>query len=317
MRVSRLGIMGFTLASAMALVTPTHAEFPEEPIQVIVPFGAGGLSDTFARIIQKGLDRELDQPVVIVNVPGAGGTIGSRQAKDADADGYTILNLHDGLLTASALGVTDYANDAFVPIAQTGSTSAMVVVGKDSPYQTLNELMDAACAAPNTIKDATNIGAIVHFTTLFLSDLSGCAEFRFVQAGGGSKRMASILGGHADVAVFATTEYADFDDSVRALAILSAERNDRFPDVPTAKEQGYDAEFGVDVWWFAPAGTPQERVDYLADKFEAVMNSEDVLAEYEARTMKPVFMRGEALANDIEAQRVSLTALAEKFGLGE
>lgn len=317
MKVFTRGLAGISLASLAALATPAFAEFPEKPVQAIVPFGAGGMSDTFSRIVQKGLDGRLEQPVVVVNVPGAGGSIGSRQAKDADADGYTILNIHDGLLTAAALGVTDYANEAFVPIAQTGSTSTMVVVNADSPYQTLNELMDAACEAPGTLRDATNIGAIVHFASLVLTDLSGCAEFRPVQTGGGSARMASILGGHADLAIFSTTEYADFDDSVRALAIMSDERHERFPDVPTAKEQGYDTVFGVDIWWFAPAGTPQEIVDHLADQFEAMMSSKEIIEQFETRTMEPVFMRGDELSADIENQREELNALAEKFGLGQ
>ena len=96
-------------------------EFPRKPIKVVVPFGPGGDSDTFARIMQKTIrDHELlPEPLVILNVPGAGGTIGSRRVRDAAPDGYTILNLHEGIFTSKYAGRVSYGPEAFRPIAAT------------------------------------------------------------------------------------------------------------------------------------------------------------------------------------------------------
>ena len=111
------------------LLLPLHAaDFPERPVEVIVPFGAGGGSDTFVRILQKAIREEnlSPQPLIIRNAGGAGGTIGSRQARDATPDGYTIMCLHDGIYTAEHYGNADWGPADFEPIAATGRSGVIV-----------------------------------------------------------------------------------------------------------------------------------------------------------------------------------------------
>ncbi len=109
--------------------------FPKKPIQVVVPYDPGGGTDTFARIIQKGAkDNELmPQPFVIVNKPGGGTTIGSGFVNDARNDGYTLLCLHDALITANVTGQSPYGPDAFEPVAATGEVIQVILVPEDSP----------------------------------------------------------------------------------------------------------------------------------------------------------------------------------------
>ena len=120
-------------------VKADSAAFPRKPIKVVVPFPAGGGSDTFTRIMQTAI-RDADllpQPLVVINVPGAGGTIGSRRVRDAQADGYTILNLHEGILSSKYSGLVTYGPEAFRPIAATGQSGLVICVRDDSPYRTL------------------------------------------------------------------------------------------------------------------------------------------------------------------------------------
>ena len=125
--------LGFILAAAISFSLGCSkresrnvaAPYPNRPVKVLVPFAAGGGSDTFARVIAQGVkdNRLLPQPLVVINVPGAGGTIGSRRARDAPADGYTLLNLHDAILTAKHAGVASFGPDADsgTPIPPTAS----------------------------------------------------------------------------------------------------------------------------------------------------------------------------------------------------
>jgi tripartite-type tricarboxylate transporter receptor subunit TctC len=303
-------------AAALVWVTTgtVAADYPEKPVKVIVPFQTGGMSDTTARIFQKSFERggHLGQPLTIVNMGGGGGTIGTRATKEAEADGHTIMLIHLALLSAQAMGVADYGHEAFEPIAQTGSSCLVTAVRADAPYETLEDLFEAARAAPDTIVEAVNIGAVVHIASLILSDPAG-TSFRYMQSGGGAKRIQDLVGGHAEVAMFSTSEYKSFQPmGIKALAILAPERHPDFPGLPTAKEQGYDVNFCVDNWWFAPAGTPEDRVEALADAFAKAMEDPEVVGPFEAQTISPTFLRGEELAAHVAEVDAQIQAAAAK-----
>ncbi len=311
--MSGLRFLGLALLAGL-LATPAMAEYPERPVKVIVPFATGGMSDGVARVFQKAFqDHELlAQPLVIINMGGGGATIGSRAAKDADADGQTIMLIHLALLSAEALGVADYGVEAFEPIAQTGSSCLILATTKDAPYQNLEDLFAAAKAKPGEITEAVNIGAVVHIASLILSAPAG-VEFRYVQSGGGAKRIQDLIGGHVETAMFSTAEFESFEDlGIRGLALLDDGRDPAFPDIPTAAEQGYDVTFCVDNWWFAPAGTPADRVAALADAFEAAMATDDVKKAFAERTITPTFLRGEALAAHIAEVASAIDEAAAK-----
>jgi len=302
-------------AAGVAMMAGTAAaQFPEKPVKVIVPFAAGGMSDTTARIFQRSFEKQghLGQPLTIVNMDGGGGTIGTRATLEAEPDGHSIMLIHLALLSAHAMGVADYGHEAFEPVAQTGSSCLVTAVRAESPYESLEDLLEAARAAPDTIVEAVNIGAVVHIASLILSDPAG-TEFRYMQSGGGAKRIQDLVGGHAEVAMFSTSEYKSFQPmGIKALAILAPERHPEFPDVPTAKEQGYDVTFCVDNWWFAPAGTPGDRVDVLADAFAEAMEDPEVLSAFEAQTITPTYLRGEELAAHIEEVNDLIVSAAAK-----
>ena len=159
------------LAAALTSCHSTDSElrYPARPIKVVVPFAAGGGSDTFARIIKRAIDdgNLLEQPLVILNVDGAGATIGSRRVKNAPADGYTLLNVHEALITAKHSGKVVYGPEAFVPIAGTGEVGLAVAVAEDSQYRDLTQLVAAAQEKPDSVVFSANLGApLFHFVGL-------------------------------------------------------------------------------------------------------------------------------------------------------
>ena len=203
---------------------------------------------------------------MIINVPGAGGTIGSRRVKNARPDGYTLLLLHEGILTAKHSGASAYGPEAFSPIAGTGDATQVVAVSGDSSIRDLTALMKTATEMPDTIIFSANIGAPSHFAGLMLESESPGSKFRYTQNGGGAKRFAALQGGHVDVSSFSVAEYVQFQqDGMRALAILGEKRHSDLPDLPTAGEQGFDVISQNMQFWWAPLGTPKERIGKIAD----------------------------------------------------
>lgn len=298
-----------------AVSTPASAdEFPERPIRVIVPFAPGALTDTVARLFQRHIETHelLPQSIAVINVPGAGATVGSRQVMDSDPDGHTVLLLHLALLSAEALGMVDYGLDAFEPVAQTGSTCMILTAHERTPYHTLDDLLEHARANPDSVLEAVNLGAVVHIASLILTGEAD-VSFRYVQTGGGAERVQSMVGGHTEISLFSTAEFKSFEPlGIRPLAILQDERHPDFPDMPTAKEQGLDVTFCMDNWWFVPAGTPQDRIDVLADVFEQAITDPELQAAYAGHSLDPTYRRGEDLRAHIEAVRADIEDAAAR-----
>lgn len=295
-----------------AIFWAAAAPFPEKPITVIVPFAAGGGSDTFVRIFLKAI-REHDlapQPFVVKNIGGAGGTIGSRAALEAKPDGYTILCLHDGMYTAQHYGNADWGPADFTPIAATGRSGVVVAVADNSPYKDLAELMADAVARPYQLVYGTNLGAPNHYSALFLQNGKPGAKFRFTQTGGGAKRLAQLKGGHVDVTGFSVAEYEPFKEAgIRALAVLSEEREAALPDLPTAREQEVDAIHGLMQFWWAPKGTPPDRVAYLEKLLRQVMETSTVQARLAQLHVEPEFHVGDDLQAVIQERSRDLEGL--------
>lgn len=293
------------IALLMATGQSCRAEFPDRPIQIVVPFGAGGESDTFTRLVQGVVVEHelLEHGIGVINVGGAGGTIGSRRVLNADPDGYTILNLHDGILSAKLTGQVEYGPEAFEPIAAVGRASSMVCVKRDSRFKDLADLLEAARDTPETIRFGANLGALSHFGALQLEQAVPGAAFRYVPTGGGAKRYGDLLGDHIDVTVFNAGEFVHFKDGgIRALAILHTERHAAFPDVPTAREQGIDIVRNSMQYFWAPKGTPPDRIAFFVDLLRRTMQTATMQEKLEELKMDPVFITGPELRRTLKSR---------------
>ncbi len=282
------------------------APYPNRPIEVVVPYPAGGGSDTFVRTLQKGFVEEnlLPHPLVIINVKGGGGTIGSRDVKDAKPDGYRILCHHNAIITAKIAETVDYGPEAFEQIALTGSQAMVIIVREDSPYTGLQDLLNAAKESPKQLTFGANQGAPAYFATLQLEKSVPGAQFSIVSADGGADRYASILGGHLSAAIFSLPEYLDFrsaegtpsDRNIRAIAVLSRERHEAIPEVATSLEQDVAVTLDNANYWWAPKGTPPDVITLLADALEKAMQSETVKEELTRLRVDLKYTRGAPLS---------------------
>ncbi|QDT29231.1 Tripartite tricarboxylate transporter TctA family protein [Gimesia panareensis] len=310
-----LAIMGMIVFQYSGFFTSQQGrtQFPQRPIQAVVPFSAGGGTDLFARIIQKSIteDKLLKQPVVIINQPGGSSTIGSRNVKQARADGYKILCNHEGIITSKYSGKVNFGPEAFEPIAQTGEINLVVATHQNARYKNLSELLHDAEKHPGELQFGTNFGALAHFAAKKIEQASGGEYFNYVQAGDGQKRYTMLIGRHIDATIFSLAEFLSYqgDGKIRALAVLSEERQSSLPDVSTAREQQIDAVVGNSFYWWAPKGTPQERIDLLADTLEQAMQSDSVRNSLRALSIAPVFYRGEKLNEHISQSEKKFSEL--------
>ena len=277
-------------------------EYPNAPIQVVVPFGAGGGSDTFVRTMQKGIveDNLLPQPLVIVNQPGGTATIGSREVKNAEPDGYKVLCLHNAIITAKLANTVDYGPEAFDAIAMTGKLSLVVMVREDAPYKDLRGLLEDAKRRPKEVRFGANKGAPAFFATLQMEKAWPGADFNIVSGKGGAERYGNIIGGHLEAGIFSLSEYLDYrlsddapaEQNVRAIAVLDTERHPSIPDVPCSFEQEIPVLLSNAHYWWAPKGTPAFVKERLASALERAMQNSMVESELKRLRVDPVFMKG-------------------------
>lgn len=313
-------LLSIAAASTMGVAaTSAHADeaWPSQPLEVVVPYSAGGGSDAMVRLFQRAADEGglLDVPFVVKNVGGAGGRTGSRQAMEAEADGYHFLSNHLTLMTGEATGVADFGYRDFEPVAATGAVCMVVAVPAESDHQTLEDLLNAA--TEEQIVYGANLGALNHMAGVALQNTHEGAKFRFVQIGGDTENLVALMGGVTQAGGMSTAQYRSSEGSdVRGLAVLSEERDPTIPDLPTAREQGFDTDFCFEYWWFAPKGTPQAAIDGMADFLESAMGTPLVQDALEARSMRPIFRRGNEFKAFLDEQWERIVPLAEQATAG-
>jgi tripartite-type tricarboxylate transporter receptor subunit TctC len=282
---------------------PAAAEWPEKPIKVVVPFGPGGSSDLLARLVQQAAQEKnlSPQPITVINQKGHF-SVGATQVKNAEPDGYTFLVLHIALLSGEILDPgKNLSYRDFEPVALTGGFCVYPAVLDDSKYKSLDDLMADAKAHPSSILFGVNIGAINHMAGVMLEQSRPGTKFRFVQIGGGAENYAALKGKQTQVAVLSDSEYANFKSGgVRALGYTGPKRSENEPDIPTVRELGYNFDFCVNSYWFAPKGTPKEAVDGMASLLEKAMATDTMKDGMKKLALSTEFMRGEAFRKNLD-----------------
>lgn len=163
---------------------------------------------------------------------------------------------------------------------------------QDAPYETLDDLIADLKANPQSKVEAVGIGSVPHFVGAMLAKE---AEFetRLVTANSGADRLRLLLGGSADIALFAAQEYMAQGDGIKPLVYFGAERLPQLPDLPTAKELGYDVVWSNPNWWLASAGAPDEAVEAIAAALDQAIQDPEIVAYFEGNTLSPYWTGGE------------------------
>ncbi len=253
--------------------------------KLIVPWGAGGGTDVIFRVFADAANKLGAEPKLqVVNIPGQGGNKGAKEAKKAKPDGCTLFAIHQSALTSFLSGRVDFTWDAFTPVAMLTRTPAIFGANADVPYNNLKELVAAAKKAPRTITAGGTLGSTSQFVFLLLEDAAGI-KFKHVSYDGTRQRMTALLAKNIDVGeinLAAAKKYIQTGD-LKALGITTAKRNPAIPDVPTAKEQGYDLIYGTDRGVVLPKGASQKVINHYAMLFEKVVKEPEVIKAMEAK----------------------------------
>jgi tripartite-type tricarboxylate transporter receptor subunit TctC len=262
----------------VAGVVPVRAQgYPVRPITVIVPFPAGGASDVVARIVTDQMSKTLGQSIIIENVSGAGGTIGSARVAAAAPDGYTLLAAAMGSHVAAPVLTPNVKYDPvadFVPIGLTAHSPAVVIARKDFPARDLKEFVAVLRQQDGALKQAHGgIGSSSHMACLLFTAEIG-AKPTLVAYRGSGPALNDLMGGHVDFMCEQSVSVAEqvLAGSVKAYAVSANERLATLPNVPTAREAGVNFEMSVWAGLFAPKGVPPEVIAKLADALDKALD---------------------------------------------
>ena len=269
-----LSVVGLTVASSAAL-----AGYPEKPIKVIVPYGAGGDSDLTTRVWADAVEKELGVPVIVINKKGAGGVVGTSFVANAKNDGYTLINAGLGnMLVTPNFSKTPYDFNSFVPVLKMTAVPLGVVVAKDSPYKTFPEFIEGAKAKTLT---QGSWGAASSGTILanIIADQAGYKP-KYVHGNTTAESMVSVVGGHIDSAVSFPPAFGPHVKADRARLLVMNQKMDAYPGVPTFADFGIKGGFEGWSGIFAPKGVPQEVVDKLIAATDKAMKDPKVLKAY-------------------------------------
>jgi tripartite-type tricarboxylate transporter receptor subunit TctC len=271
--------------------------YPTKPIHMIITFPPGGTVDPTTRALVEGVKKFLDQPIIIDNRAGGGGTVGLAEAAKEEPDGYHIVSfVVSGLTRVPHLRPLPYKLEDIVPIMQFAQVPSGVAVQANSPWKTFKELVDYARKNPKKLKFSTQGVSIPQDISMQLIARKEGVSWILVPYKGTAPALAALLGGHVDFACVST----DFIPHVKAgklrgLAILDQRRLDDFPDIPTFGELGYDFldEYITDVGFFigAPKGTPLSVIEKLDDVFHKSMEDPMFLQTMKNLQLRP-FYRG-------------------------
>lgn len=260
----RMGLAALLTAAATFVSPAVAQDYPERPVEFIVPWSPGGGSDTLMRIISGNIEPYLGVELPIINMPGVGGTVGLREASRKDADGYTISQVHEGLLVATETGVTDLAWSDFEPIALMTASPQFLVAHPTDNYSNFEEFVEYAKAHPGEITIGVTLGGVPHLHAAMIEQAYGL-EFKYVGYEGTGQRVRALVGGNLDVAIGDISSSAQFVENgdLTFLAVGSSERMAAAPDVPTFKELGKDLELMVTRGIVMPKGAPAEVRDAM------------------------------------------------------
>ncbi len=267
----------FAMAFAASAVPVRAQEYPSRSITVIVPFPPGGASDVVARIVANEMSKTLGQSMIIENVSGAGGTLGSARAAAAPPDGYTLLAAAMGSHVAAPVLTPNVKYDPaadFVPIGITAHSPAVILARKDFPAQDLKEFVAVLRQQGGAVRQAHGgIGASSHMACLlFMAEIG--AKPTLVAYRGSGPALNDLVGGHVDIMCEQSVSVADqvLAGSVKAYAVSAGERLAMLPNVPTAREAGVNYEMSIWAGLFAPKGVPPEVTAKLADALDKALD---------------------------------------------
>lgn len=306
-KLAALGIVSAVLYAGAPVVA--QAAWPEKPIVLSVGFGAGGTTDVVARAVGDLVSRELGQPVVVENKPGAGGAVAATALTKMPADGYNlVVTMSTTVALDPQLTKLAFSPDDFTYVAAVGEFPEAYVA---LPGRNWKSMKDVAREAKDKSMTIASNSALDRLVTSFLAKQDN-VKYALVPTRSGAEVVTQVLGGHVDLGYSSGAYYPQAKSGgVNVLAVLGEKRLAGLPDVPTLKEQGYDIASTNLILFIAPKGLPKEVEQKLTATFEKVARSQPIQELLERRSVNPFIEVGGLLAATIRSHASGYGKLIE------
>ncbi|WP_422087200.1 Bug family tripartite tricarboxylate transporter substrate binding protein [Variovorax sp.] len=308
-----------TFAGVLLTSSAVHAaDYPTRPIEVIVPSSAGGGTDVMARIFADAAKKNVPQPLIVVNKPGAGGGIGMTEAQRAPADGYKIGVIISELAIIPHLNMTKVTTADFIPIARLNGDPGVIAVRAESPYKTIDDLLAAARKQEGVVSMGNaGTGTIWHLAAAAVEQKAQ-VRFNHVPFQGAAPSVGALVGGHVDAI---TVSPAEIGSHVAAgkVRVLVAMADRRLPapydKVPTFKEKGVDLVVGTWRGLGVPLNTPPEVVKFLRDATRKTAEDPAFRDALLRANLQPAYMEGEQFQVFMNSQSAYFKSLLASVDL--
>lgn len=302
--------------AAHPLVARAQAgNYPNRPIEVVVPFGAGGGTDALARVFADAARKHISQPLTIVNKPGASGAIGFSEVINDRSEGYKLGLITVELAILPNLGVVKFQSDDLVPIVRLNADPSAITVRADAPWNTVEEFLEATRKAKGDLKvgNAGN-GSIWHLAAVALEQKAN-VRFNHIPFQGGGPAVLSLLGGHLDAVTVSPGEVTSYvaAGKLKTLAVMADRRVKGFEKVPTLKERGIDLSIGTWRGLAAPKGTPHEVIAILSAAATKTANEPAVREALDKMNLGYSFADGPTFKADIARETQYFKQLASQL----
>jgi tripartite-type tricarboxylate transporter receptor subunit TctC len=310
------------LAFALIGLPPTlHAQpFPAGPITVVIPLAPGDAADIAARALGEEISKLLKTPVILINRPGAGGTVGTNSVVRARKDAYTILFAQNSALTFRAVldprSVTYDALRDLVPLGTASRTPSMLVVRSDAPYRNFAELIEYAKSRPGEVRIGhPGSGSVGDFCVQLINALTG-AELVPVPYVGAAPAVVALRGEHIEGVVLSLGALSAHIKSGAFRGIVASSRPAEFVDIPTMRELGYQEElFGIWFSFLAPAGIPEDARKALVGAIEQAVKAPAITARLASLGILQSYATPEQTTAKIRAEFNRVSQMARKTGV--
>jgi tripartite-type tricarboxylate transporter receptor subunit TctC len=311
----------FVWVLCVLLPHPLYAQgYPKQPINLVIPLAPGDATDVAGRTIGDGLSRLLKVPVVAVNKPGAGGTLGTDSAVKAAKDGYTILITNNASLVFNRILTPETVPyDPFkdlTPLGMAVRTPIVLAVHKDVPFKDFADMVAYAKKNPGNVRVGTvGPGSVGHFTVEIINSLTG-SDLTMIPFKGAGPAVTAALGGHIEGAAAAQGVVAEHLKAGTMRGIVASTKMPEFPQIPTLAQLGYKQNL-LGVWsaFFAPAGVPAEVSKTLVAALEKVMKDPAVTSRLANLGMVADYEPPDKLVTEIREEHRTVEQIAKKAGL--
>jgi tripartite-type tricarboxylate transporter receptor subunit TctC len=315
-------LSSFTALLLLMIATPHLGAqgYPNQTISVVMPLAAGDAADIACRAMAEELSKALKVPIIVVNKPGAGGTLGTDSAVKAKKDGYTILLTNNAALIYNRILTPESVQyDPFKDLTPLGLATRfplLLIVRPDAPYKSFNELVEFSKKNPGKVRVGTvGAGSVGHFTLEIINSLTG-AGLTMVPFKGASPGVTALLGGHVEGGVLALGTLLSHVKSGAMKGILTSSKIPEYPEIPTLPQLGYRQNlFGVWLAFFAPAGVPQEVTKALVPAIEKAVKDPAVVSKLAGLGMVQDYVSPEKLFAEVREEHRIVEEIAKKAGL--